>query len=175
MQETSEQIQIGRNRFPYRPRLIHAMIAAILIATPTAWWLIAHTKPIPGKYRQGLDYPLYYPSNLPKGYSVDRTSFQLQRKVLIFNIKAPSGKNIAVAEEHIPSGVDLSQHPQNNPAGVTLPDQRDFNTPAGAAEISFWGDKLVSSLVTENTWITLNVSGHTMDDAQKVTQAFTRL
>jgi hypothetical protein len=161
-------------RHPRRTLAI-AITATIVLATPAATWLIINTKPIPGKFRQGLNYPLYYPTNLPKGYAVDRTSFQRQKDVLIFNIKSPNGKNIAVAEEHIPQGLDLSQHPEAGPAGVALPDQRDFKTGAGSAEISFWGDKLVSSLVTDNTWITLNVSGFNMNEAQKITQSFTKL
>lgn len=162
-------------RLPPAKALVPAAILLLLLAISAGTWLILNTKPIPGKYRQGLNYPLYYPSNLPKGYAVDRNSFQRKDKVLIFNITSPTGKNVAVAEQHIPPGIDLSQHPANNPAGITLPDQRDFNTAAGSAEISFWGDKLVSSLVTDNTWVILNVSGFRMDDAQKVTQAFTKL
>lgn len=160
-------------RHPRRTLAI-AVAAVIILATPAAIWLIINTKPIPGKYRQGLNYPLYYPSNLPKGYKVDRASFDRKGNVLIFNISSPSGKNIAVAEQHVPGDLDLSQHP-HTASGITLPDQRDFNTPAGAAEISFWGDKLVSSLVTDNTWVILNVSGFKMDDAQKITQAFAKI
>jgi hypothetical protein len=156
-----------------RRTLAVAVVTTIVFATPAAIWLIANTKPIPGKYRLGLNYPLYYPSNLPKGYSVDRNSFSRKGAVLIFKISTPSGKKVVVAEQHIPRGLDLSQHP--NPGGFTLPDKRDFTTAAGTAEVSFWGDKLVSSLVTENTWVILNVTGFKMDDAQKVTQAFTKL
>jgi hypothetical protein len=156
-------------------RVVLLAVATIgILAIPAAIWLIINTKPIPGKFRQGLSYPLYYPASLPKGYKVDRASFQRKDMVIIFNIIAPNGKNIAVAEQHIPPDVDLSQHPHNT-TGITLPDQRDFATRAGNAEISFWGDKLVSSLVTDNTWIILNVSGFKMDDAQKITQAFTKL
>lgn len=161
-------------RHPRRTLAIGAA-AMLLLTIPAATWLIINTKPIPGKYRQGLGYPLYYPSNLPKGYKVDRTSYVRNDKTLIFSIQAPNGKNIAVSEQHIPAGLDLSQHPATNPAGIALPDQRNFTTAAGSAQISFWGDKLVSSLVTDNTWIILNVSGFKLDDAQKVTQAFTKL
>lgn len=155
------------------PTIIATAVTVAILGSATAWWLIAHTKPIPAKYRQGLNFQLYYPQNLPKGYIVDKHSFQRKNKVLIFNISSPSGKNIAVAEQHIPQGLDLSQHP--NPSGVSLPDQRNFTTAAGSAQISLWGDKLVSSLVTPNTWVILNVTGFKMDDGQMVTESFSRL
>ncbi|HEY2003646.1 MAG TPA: hypothetical protein VGH44_00850 [Candidatus Saccharimonadia bacterium] len=158
---------------PSRGMVISSGALFVVLAIAAGTWLVVNTKPIPEKYRQGLNYPLYYPTNLPNGYVVDRSSFQRKTNVLVFNINTPSGRNIAVSEERIPLGVDLSQHP--NSSGLALPDQREFTTTAGTAEISFWGNKLVSSLVTPDTWVVLNVSGFTMNDAEKVTQSFVKL
>lgn len=128
---------------------------------------------IPGKYSRGLNFPLYYPTNLPDGYAVDRASFKRQGNVLIFNITAPTGQNIAVSEEALPKNLNLTQSQPQAP--VALPDQRNFTTAIGAAHINLWGDRFVSNVVTNKTWVVLNVTGFKIDDAQKVTQAFTEL
>jgi hypothetical protein len=129
--------------------------------------------PIPRSARKEIDFPLYYPKTLPPGYSVDARSFTQKDKVVIFSIKPPHGKNIAVSEQHLPTGLDLSVH--KNPAGIKLPDERNFTTGAGQAQVSLWGDKMVSSLVTEDTWIILNVTGITPTDVDAVTSSFKRL
>ena len=149
-------------------------VPLLVLAVSAGTWLVLNTKPIPGKYRQGLNFELYYPKNLPAGYTVNRSSFQRDDKVLIFSINAPNGRQIAVSEEQIPVGLDLSQHTAN-PSAIKLPDQDTFTTSIGSAQTSFWGDKYVTSLVTQNTWIILNVTGFTNKESEKVAQSLIQI
>ena len=153
------------------------MIAVLVAFFAGGAWAVQHYRNdsglIPGKYTHGLAFPLYYPTNLPSGYTIDRTSFKRQGNVLIFNIIAPLGPTIAVSEEAIPKNLNLTQN--QNPSGIALPDQHNFSTAIGNAQVSLWGDKFVSSVVTQKTWLILNVTGYKIDDAQKITQAFTQL
>lgn len=155
-------------------RTLNVIVIVIIAAIIVGGWLYRNTNntsgPIPKKFASGLSYPLYYPTNLPTGYRVDRSSFARRGNVLIFSVIGPNGENIAVSEEPRPANLDLGQ---TAPAsGISLPDERAFTTSAGSAYISLWGAKLVSSLVTNSTWVLLNVTGFQMNAAQEVTQAF---
>src|SRR5256885_1466002 len=82
------------------------VVSASILFAVAIWFIAIHdTKPIPRQYRKNLHFTLYYPTRLPEGYSVDPTSFQRQGNVLIFSIKAPHGKNVAVSEQAVPSTV----------------------------------------------------------------------
>jgi hypothetical protein len=165
-----------RNLFTRTPRIstkrffLLFVVPLLLLAGGVGAWIVTQTKPIPARYRQGLNYPLYYPANLPNGYGVDPTSFRRVDQVLIFHITTPSDKPITVSEQHMPSDLDLSQHP--SPAGIPTPDQDNFTTSAGTAQTSFWGSNFVTSLVTPNTWIIINVSGYTKEQAELIAQSF---
>jgi hypothetical protein len=148
-------------------------LGASIILAATAWFLLSHdSKPIPRQYRKGLHFTLYYPAHLSSGYSVDLNSFQRQGDVLIFSIKAPNGKNVAVSEQAVPS--DAPAH-QTSPAPIKIPGEKHFTTGVGSATISLWGKKYVSDIITDQTWIILNVTGFTVDEATTVTQSFTKL
>jgi hypothetical protein len=159
------------SRFNTRRFWLWVMFPLLVLAAGLGEWLVINTKPIPGKYRQGLNFPLYYPANLPQGYTVDHNTFERKGAVLIFVVDTPNGKHIAVSEEHVPVGLDLSQHPPDN-SPIKLPDEDNFTTAVGTAQISLWGANLVCSLVTPNTWIILNISGFTNSQAELVAQSF---
>lgn len=128
-------------------------------------------KPISSDLLKDLTFQIYYPYHLPAGYRVNPQSIQRQGKVLIFAItKVGSGKSIAVTEEIKPTDINFEQatpHP--------LPTDKNFFTPIGHATISQWGAKTVSSLVTDQTWIILNVTGIPPAEAQAVTSSFIKL
>lgn len=173
--DKSVTVALKSRRFGLRNRmLLWGGLPFLILAFAAGSWLALNTKPIPAKYRQGLEFPLYYPKNLPAGYTVDRSSFRRDNKVLIFSVSAPNGKTIAISEERIPIGLDLSQHVPN-PNGIKLPDQDTFTTSIGSAQTTLWGDKYVTSLVTQDTWIILNVTGFTNKQAEKVAQSFVQI
>jgi hypothetical protein len=148
---------------------ISAVLVVLGIGTGT--WIGIHASlPIPKNARQGISFPLYYPRGLPQGYTVDRSSFNQKDKVVIFSIKTPRGRNIAVAEQHLPTGLDLSQH--KNPAGIKLPDERSFSTGIGPAQMSLWGSKMVVSVVAPETWVILNVTNVPPEEAIAVASSF---
>lgn len=140
------------------------------------YWLLAvrDTGPIPRTYTRGLDITLYYPDRLPQGYTVDNSSFQRQDNVLIFSIKAPKGRNIAVSQQAAPADAPSVEKTGNTP--FTMPGERSFTTGIGHVNISLWGNKYVSDIsTTEGTWIILNTTGFTADEAAAVAKSFVKL
>lgn len=152
-----------------------SVACGVILLTGFPWWFfsIRDSGPIPRQYTKGVHYALYYPTRLPNGYHVDPASFQRKDNVLIFSIIAPGGRNIAASLQ--PAPPDAGQRSKKG-LPISLPGERDFETPTGHAYIGLWGKNYVADIVTkENTWIILNVTGFTADEAESVTQSFTAL
>lgn len=145
-------------------------IAAFLVLT-----IRQNSGPIPQKYTDGLTITLYYPTRLPAGYTVDRNSFERQEDTLIFSIASPKGRNVSVSQQAAPADVP-TRTTTATPVPIALPGERNFYTTAGQAHIGLWGDKYVSDIITPNgTWIVLNVTGFSADEATAVSKSFTKL
>lgn len=149
------------------------IVICIAVAGTITMPMIWASPPIPREASKGLGFPLYHPSNLPEGFSVDQSSFTQRDKVLIFSIRTPDGQNIAVAEQARPNDLDLGERP--NPSGAPTPDDEPFGTGLGRAHIMLWGEKTVISLPTEKTWIILNITDVPKDDARAVARAFQKV
>lgn len=136
------------------------------------YFFIRDTGPIPRKFTNGLHFNLYYPARLPDGYTVDGTSFKREGDVLVFSIIAPNNRNIAVSEQATPT--DAPTH-QTKDTPVKEPGEKSFTTGIGSVHIGLWSDKYVSDIITDGTWIILNTTGFTTDEATAVTQGFSKL
>jgi hypothetical protein len=151
----------------------HPIASTLLIAGTCAIgfliWYFVSASPIPSRYRSGLNYSLYYPSQLPNDYTVDKTSFRRKDAVLIFSLTAPRGRTIAVSEERLPAGINLNSSSQS---GISLPTQRSFTTAIGPATLSLWGSNTVVSIQAGGTWILLNVTGINPETALSVGSSF---
>jgi len=149
------------------------LVVAIVAVTGT---VLRHpssaASPIPMAYTSGLDFPLFYPTKLPAGYRVDKTSFQRKDGVLIFNIVAPNGKDLAVSEEASPSNAPV-RNTSNSPSNIA--GERAFDVAAGHAHIGLWGDKYVADILADQTWIIINGTGFSADQLTPVTQSFHKL
>lgn len=166
------EIQTKKPRHNWK---IAAAVVIVLVALSAsslvAWHITRPKKPIPANLLKGLSFQVYYPYHLPPGYAVNPDSFSRKGNVLIFAIKnTNTGKSIAVTEEAKPSDINLDQQ-----SPVPLPTDKTFFTPVGHATISQWGTNTVSSLVTDQTWVILNVSGIAPAQAQSVTSSFIKL
>ena len=158
---------------PRTPKLVAIGISLVLCGILLASLILkltTNTSPVPVKFSKGLAFPIYYPKPLPENFSVDQTSFTQRDNTLIFSIKGSSGRNIAVSEAARPSNLDLSG--SNNPMGIKIPNNQTFSTPLGDAKLEVWGDKTVVSLPTPSTWIILNVTGISSQDAISVARSF---
>ncbi len=127
---------------------------------------------IPRKYRSGLQYALYYPTRLPPGYQVDQTSFKREGDVLIFSIKRAGRKSMVVSQQGLPADqptheISKGQGQVNGSGG-----ERNFQTAVGNVHIGLWGDKYVADIITGDSWIIINATGYTADEAAAVAKTF---
>jgi hypothetical protein len=135
--------------------------------------VIRDTSPIPRSYQKNISFPLYYPHTLPTGYTVDKKSFeQPDTGVLTYSIIAPNGRRIAVSETATPA-----HRPDHKkvPKLLQIPGEDVYDIPIGSVRISAWDKQYVSDILTDDTWIILNVTGFTFEEAKTVTNSFTEL
>lgn len=68
----------------------------------------ANANPFTAKELAAVQFPLYYPTQLPTGYRIDTKSVNMpQSGVVVFDMSGPNGKKIYMSEEARPSTFDL--------------------------------------------------------------------
>jgi len=153
--------------------VIACATALLLVTIAGRLLLVRDTGSIPYAYTRGLNFALYYPTALPHGYSLDQQSFKRQDDVLIYSIDTPLRKNIAVSEQALPASLPARQISSTSPSQI-MP-EKQLSLKIGAAHIGAWGDTYVADIVTDKTWIILNVTGITAEEAVDVARAFTKI
>jgi hypothetical protein len=116
------------------PRYLVITLVLIVIGTAGyfAWQRTKTAGPIPKKVTKNLDFPLYYPFDLPAGYSVNESSFIRRENVLIFSIETRSGKSIAVSEEAVPATAPIRS---TNSSPIPIPGEKAFSSSIGQVHI----------------------------------------
>jgi hypothetical protein len=120
------------------------VIAAITIS------LIKPHSPFPNKIRQEALFQLYYPSQLPDGYSIDASSYHVKDGAVIFGAVSASGSTIAFSEQAVPKEFDFSGFYQGLTHAKRV-DSAQFSTVQGSTP----DRATVMSVVANSTWILL--------------------
>ena len=121
------------------------------------------------KNQAQLKYPLYYLKTLPKGYTVDESTYAITSGLFNFKIRSPKGKLIPVVEQQLLPDFKL---PGANKAVSVNIGPRDFTTEAGKANIVASNENVIGVLDTEKTVIILNLSGIPGADCEPIIRGF---
>lgn len=172
-----EEVPRGRTRSARARSMRFLLFFTIVVLAGIAIWLgyaaFNNSEPIPRHYRKGLDFSLYFPTQLPAGYYVDKKSFKREGNVLIFSITDKFGRTFGVSQQTAPP--EALAAPQSNKP-VTIPGEKNFELPIGKAHISLWGDKYVSDIVTnDGSWIIINVTSLDANQATSLTRRFVKV
>jgi hypothetical protein len=160
----SETVPAVRRSSRRIPKWLIVFVSFMIIAALAAGiiWLKRPADPIPASTRAAALFPLYYPARYPKGYSLDKASFQYVNQVVTFTLTSSSAK-IFISEQATPQGFDFDNFNQQllaNPKGIL--------TPYGKAVIGTAQDSKVTSLVIGKTWVLMstnpNASDKTLED-----------
>lgn len=141
--------------------VIIVLVAAILLLLAAILWL-SLTKGdksnttetfVEQVAAQDVDFPLYYPKQLPKGFSIDTNSVAAQEtKVMSFSISSPDGGKLLVTEQPRPPIMEEVQK------------SVDFKTPHGDAYIANLNGRIAGFIRTQKTLIILSVVGKVSTD-----------
>ncbi len=155
-----------------KPYVLAALIGVAMLSVAVGIiFLNRDNGPFPPSITKKVEFQLYYPSRLPTGFSVDKESFSFKDGVAIFTIRTPYNRSVSVSQQAAPADAPVQQSLAPG-APVQIPGERSFPTNIGQGHIGLWGENYVADITTEETWIIINVTGLTADQAMPLAQSF---
>jgi hypothetical protein len=168
-----EEVATKSHRLSKRRIITFVLIAICIIASAITVTIIRdrqHTNSTPFSIetRQAVDFPLYYPTNLPAGFTLDKTSISSTDEVVLYNLKAPGDAIINVSVQKRPEGANLEAF-----YAQELSDVHSIPTTHGVVKIGKRGQSIFASLVTDTSWIIGTAKDGTLQEP--VREVFTSL
>lgn len=100
---------------------------------------------------QRISIPVYYPQNLPNGYSYNSDAKVLETNVFYFSVTGPHKQLFYITQQSIPVSFDFVNFNKKFLTPVS------FNADAGAVTAGQVGMNTIGSIKTnKNTWILIN-------------------
>jgi hypothetical protein len=154
---------------PNRRRLAVLVSGGIIVIALLVWgaWAFA-TRPVwPNPQlitaSKTADFPVYYPTTLPSGFSYVKGSAKLSADVFIYALAYDGGKHqLHISVEAKPAGVQFDDFYTR-----ILNNESDVLSSQGKAVIGNAGGQTIGSLVTDKSWVTLNTPSNIDTDTLK--------
>jgi hypothetical protein len=131
---------------------------------------------VPKKIQQSVDFPIYYPNSVPRGYVLSVQSFRLaEAGVVLFTVAYGNGKEIIFSEQQQPSSNDMDKF-----ISSYLPLNSVLQVPLGQAKVGAYGSapniRTVLSLPVRNgPWIIVTApSDVSHDDLASILRSLTK-
>jgi hypothetical protein len=122
--------------------------------------------PLPASVSSKVNFPIYYPSPTPAGYTYSQGSTTVQSGLVFYKMFNGSKFVFFTEQASPPRPVDLS----------ALPNYKQFAVPAGTAALGTNLDKPAGLVVTKNTLINVSsAGGASADDLTALLHALTPL
>jgi hypothetical protein len=107
--------------------------------------------PIPKNIEKSVNFALYYPSNLPNGYSLDKNSVKSENQIVFYSLSS-GDKKISISEQAAPSNPpDFEKIQKGNTSFKPL-------DTAGGHAIYGVSQKTPAAILLTNTTL-INISG----------------
>jgi hypothetical protein len=129
-----------------------AIIAALAGAGVYAYPKYFGPNPFPANIQQNTKLALLYPSKLPAGYQVDKTSFNLDNGILIYSA-ANGDKKMVFTLQKTPANFDFTSFYKQQLTGT-----QQFQTLYGQATIGKNSGHYLGSLPAGDTWVLLSTN-----------------
>lgn len=95
-----------------------------------------------------VDYPIYYPSTLPKGFSYEKDSFKPSDIATIYILNYDNGKKLFISNQAVPKEIVFKDFYDR-----LLENKADVTSSQGKAVTGQIDNTPVGSLVTDKTWV----------------------
>jgi hypothetical protein len=128
------------------------ILAALAGAGVYAYPKFFGPNPFPANIQQNAQLSLLYPTKLPAGYQVDKTSFNLDNGILIYSA-ANGDKKMVFTLQKTPSNFDFTSFYKQQLSGT-----QQFQTPYGQATIGKNSGHYLGSLPAGDTWVLLSTN-----------------
>ena len=113
--------------------------------------LLLHSRPtipVPRAISSQVDFPLYYPTKFPSGFSLDTNSFSQSNKVVTYTVSYEGNKKLIFNIEVRPTNFDFEGFQSN---------ATKISSSIGDAYVGSLGKNTVISITTEKSWIFIGV------------------
>lgn len=138
--------------------LTAGIVCLVLAGGGAAYWRLfanqtAVVDPFTSRILSSMQFPLYYPTELPTGYRIDTKSVNVpQQGVVVFSMIGPKGEKLYMSEEARPSSFDLGGFYNK------FQDRKEVGVSDGAIAVGQLdgGRTEVASRANNKTWILSN-------------------
>lgn len=141
------------------------MIITILIGGGTglaavgAWRALHPPSMIPTNISESVSFQLFYPTALPQGFSIDKTSFDSQHGIVVFSANGPHADHISFTVQRRPPTFDYDTFYKQG-----LSDATQFITSNGQAAIGKARQTVFGSLVAGESWVIVSPSSSSLSE-----------
>lgn len=109
---------------------------------------ISLSNPIPNDISSQVDFPLYYPTELPSGFSLDKSSFRVSKKIVTYIINYDNDKTLIVNVQDKPANFDFESFQSKG---------KKLDSSLGDAYVGALGNQTVASIVTTKSWLLIGI------------------
>jgi hypothetical protein len=141
----------------------------LLLGGAVVFYLVRHRASSPAPMptnvnaKQTSTYKLYYPSSLPGGYSVDKTTLSKTEEVTTYSAKlATSSDALYFSFQNLPSSTVLQTFQTQK-----MVFSESAGCPIGEATIGQVHSSIVASIATKETWILITIPASLGTDFMK--------
>lgn len=148
------------------PIAIGGGVVVLAMVSATAYYASGRTaspqSPFSDQTVGSVEFPLYYPVTLPKGFSISKGSITSpQQGVVVMDIDGPGGAKIYLSQQARPSKFDFGGYYKNFTDG----NQKVTDTGVIATGKIDGGNTVIGSLATNKTWILANTQSTSLKPA----------
>ncbi len=125
------------------------------------WWRISNRPFFPATIK--ASYPLYYPTKVPKDFTLDKSKFLSTKDSVIYSFKSKSGQVITISQQAKPGNFDLAKFGAQN---LTAPTQ--FLTPFGTVAVGKFQNGAAAVVLTSQTLVFINAPKGNIEQVSQV-------
>ena len=152
---------------PLRVKIIGLVVAFILLAGGAAAWFVLQSHQaivLPQEVVSKTLFPIYVPSQLPAGFTLDDKTIGNDGDVLVFQIKDESNRVIAITEQSIPANFNFTDFYEKQVKGARTLGGTPFHSVIGESITKEGPGFKMLSIRADNTWVM--VSGQNIGDSE---------
>lgn len=147
-----EEIPGTGHRVRKKRYFIGVGIILALIAAGMTWYFVRPpSSPIPKNISETVIFPLFYPTKLPTGYVINKTSFHSDNQVVLYSLTKSGAPNIVITVQSKPNGFDFSDFKDKQ-----LRSSKSIANDAGDTVVGLYADRIVGSLLSDKSWVLVN-------------------